>query len=222
MVNVLEINRTPEFIAEYERLAAWRERWNRLSHSTRYKLASQNDRIEEKAARANNMIGELMKKFDANQAQPNGHICPICQASNPTAVCTNAQSHPAFERARKGKETNTQEPALEILPCPFCGSSPGAHNLNGAWRVLCGCDAEGPCALGKRDEPEYMFQCLYDAARAEIVRATREEDCKAMCRLCESGKIPELDAGIWKHYYAAPTYFHCEAWPIWDLIAKEK
>jgi hypothetical protein len=50
---------------EYERLFNWRDLWNRLSNSKRFKLASQNDGIEEKAARANRLIGKLIADYDA-------------------------------------------------------------------------------------------------------------------------------------------------------------
>jgi hypothetical protein len=50
---------------EYERLFNWRDLWNRLLNSKRFQLASQNERIEAKAARANNLIAKLIADYDA-------------------------------------------------------------------------------------------------------------------------------------------------------------
>jgi hypothetical protein len=58
-----------EYEREYERLFRWRDLWNQLSNSKRFKLASQNERIEEKAARANRLIGKLIADWDSQRAE---------------------------------------------------------------------------------------------------------------------------------------------------------
>jgi hypothetical protein len=67
---------------EYERLFNWRDLWNRLSNSKRFKLASQNDRIEEKAARANRLIGKLIADYDASAPT----AAPVVEASRDTWI----------------------------------------------------------------------------------------------------------------------------------------
>lgn len=63
------------FNAEYERLDRWRVRWVALNAKREpNRLQSRQDRIDERARRANNAIGALMRQFDSstNQSYPNG------------------------------------------------------------------------------------------------------------------------------------------------------
>ena len=56
---------------EYERLDRWRVRWVALNAKREpNRLQSRQDRIDERARRANNAIGALMRQFDSSTKQP--------------------------------------------------------------------------------------------------------------------------------------------------------
>lgn len=57
---------TPDEQAEYERLFAWRERWQRLARNDESgRLQSRQERIERRAAQCNSQIRALMRRYDA-------------------------------------------------------------------------------------------------------------------------------------------------------------
>lgn len=56
----------PDVQAEYERLFAWRERWERLARKTYPdRLQSRQERIERRAVQCNGQIRALMRRYDA-------------------------------------------------------------------------------------------------------------------------------------------------------------
>lgn len=56
---------TPDEQAEYERLFAWRERWQLLAHKHEPgRLMSQQERIERRAMDASHKIHLLMRRYD--------------------------------------------------------------------------------------------------------------------------------------------------------------
>ena len=59
-----------QYQLEYERLLGWRDRWTRLSAKFEPgRLASRQERIEDKAHKANQAIGKLINAFDAQQRE---------------------------------------------------------------------------------------------------------------------------------------------------------
>lgn len=55
-----------EYQSEYERLFRWRARWTNLSNKQEPgRLQSRQDAIERRAAIANNRIGALIHRYDA-------------------------------------------------------------------------------------------------------------------------------------------------------------
>lgn len=55
----------------YNRLAGWRERWNKLANKREPgRLQNRQERTEERAAAANNRIGKLIQAYDEERRRP--------------------------------------------------------------------------------------------------------------------------------------------------------
>lgn len=117
-LNVLAHPETPKhnmialaaYQQEYERLLNWRDLWIRLSNTKRFQLASQNERIEAKAARANRLIGQLIADYDA--ATPPvpraAEKCPICGDPAPAGACCGGYACKKPPTAAPATDTNDE------------------------------------------------------------------------------------------------------------------
>jgi len=75
---------TPEELAEYERLVAWRARWSALSSKREPgRLQSRQERIDRRSLVCNLKIAKAMHAFDV---RVNNTVCPIGQKAVNAAV----------------------------------------------------------------------------------------------------------------------------------------
>lgn len=146
---------------EYERLFNWRGLWNRLSNSKRFTLATQNERIEEKAARANRLIGNLITEWDAAHVAPSPASVALPEA-DPSCACGDV-----FNKDFKGTCPNyiasDYVPRSEVADRYAEGFAAGVKAVEGSlrakaesfreqgnrWHQKAG--AEGNCLLRKQD-----------------------------------------------------------------------